>query len=138
MAYPIVELGEELSINNINGKITSFTVMEVREDPYKKILSVGVILNIGLSLQILLWKDTDYDNAGQWTDTDLQNALIPIVKEKIKSYPSPPKPINPRPFLPPPQKIKNTLPPELNLPPLPPGFKFPPGWPVPPTPNPNN
>lgn len=113
MAYPTVELGEELSINNINGKITSFTVMEVREDPYKKILSVGVILNIGLSFQILLWKDTDYDKAGQWTDTDLQNALIPIIKEKIKNHPSPPKPVTLKPFILPQPKqpeVKNTFP----------------------------
>jgi hypothetical protein len=113
MTYPTVELGEELSIKNINNKIASFTVMEVRDDPYRKLLSVGVILNNGLSIQILLWKDDEYDKAGQWTDTALQNALIPVVKEKIKNYPSPPKPVTLKPFvLPQPKQpeVKNTFP----------------------------
>lgn len=114
MAYPIVELGEELSINNITNKITSFTVMEVKDDPYRKLVSVFVILNNGLSLQpILLWSDDAYDKAGQWTDIDVQNALIPAVKEKIKGYPSPSKPVTLQPFVlpePKPPEIKKTFP----------------------------
>lgn len=114
MAYPIVELGEELSINNINGKITSFAVIEVKENPYKKLVSAEVVLNIGLKLpSILLWKDAEYDKAGQWTDIDIQNTLIPMVKEQIKSFPSPPKPVTLEPFILPQPKqpeVKNTFP----------------------------
>jgi hypothetical protein len=51
--------------------ITEFNVVEMVDNPMRKIVEVTTE-ELG---RIILWKDADYDAAGQWTDTDVANKL---------------------------------------------------------------
>ena len=51
--------------------ITEFNVIEMVDNPMRKIVEVATE-EVG---RIILWKDADYDAAGQWTDADVANKL---------------------------------------------------------------
>ena len=54
--------------------VSKITIIEITDNPVKKSV-VAKTNEMGL---IMLWKDADYDNIGQWTDTDVQNRIIEI------------------------------------------------------------
>jgi hypothetical protein len=51
--------------------ITEFNIIEMYDNPNRKVIEVTTE-ELG---RITLWKDADYDLAGQWTDTDVANKL---------------------------------------------------------------
>lgn len=51
--------------------ITEFNILEMVDNPMRKIVEVTTE-EVG---RIIIWKDADYDAAGQWTDTDVANKL---------------------------------------------------------------
>jgi hypothetical protein len=95
MAYPNIDLGEEVTLKNIPGTIKSFVIDHVLDDPSRKLVLANVTLNNGIHLSIELWKNEAYDAAGQWTDTSVEQTILPLVKQKIASFPTPPHPVKP-------------------------------------------
>lgn len=54
--------------------VSKITIIEITDNPVKK----SVVAKTNEMGHIMLWKDADYDNIGQWTDTDVQNRIIEI------------------------------------------------------------
>lgn len=54
--------------------VSKITIIEITDNPVKK----SVVAKTNEMGFIMLWKDADYDNIGQWTDTDVQNRIIEI------------------------------------------------------------
>jgi len=68
----------------ITANITGFEVYFMADDPINKIViaSVNLIADTGEKIDrsnIIVWKDEEYDLAGQWTDEDLHNKLIQLL-----------------------------------------------------------
>lgn len=51
--------------------IEKVTVLEILDNPEKKIVTAKTA-QLG---NVILWKGTDYDAIGQWTDTDVINKI---------------------------------------------------------------
>lgn len=54
--------------------VSKITIIEVTDNSIKK----SVIAKTNEMGFITLWKDADYDNIGQWTDTDVENRIKEI------------------------------------------------------------
>jgi hypothetical protein len=52
--------------------IEEIVILHLIDSPAEKMVSVKLK---GISKEIVLWKDEDYDNIGQWTDTDAINRI---------------------------------------------------------------
>jgi hypothetical protein len=57
----------------------TFSIIEVLDNPSEKYVKAVVKLGDHDRGFFDIWQGEEYDRIGQWTDTDLENALIPLI-----------------------------------------------------------
>lgn len=75
-----IELGSEREYTIVEKKViklTKLTIDRVVDIPSRKIAKAFIV---ELSEPIILWEGIEYDNAGQWTDSDIEARLLELFK----------------------------------------------------------
>lgn len=63
------------ALGNREVEIEKIEVFEMIDNPFKKTVTA---LCTNHPTRITLWKGTDYDAVGQWTDTDVTNRILEL------------------------------------------------------------
>jgi hypothetical protein len=62
-----------------------FSIQEIFENPTMKKVSVRVALTTHNVNFLTVWEGDAYDQIGQWTDTDLINAVTQLLNQQIQN-----------------------------------------------------
>lgn len=84
MSYPIVQLNNPV-ITQQQITASAYRVTEVTDNPAEKTVVARVVVGENGINFFTVWSGESYDNAGQWTDADLESAITPMVES---SYPT--------------------------------------------------
>ena len=77
--YPEVELPSPV-ITQQQVTSSAYQITDVTDNPVQKSVVARVTVGPGAINFFTVWSGESYDQIGQWTDTDLVNAVTPLVQ----------------------------------------------------------